>query len=360
MKALLSKLKTNFAKRVQSYLGVTDTLVIQLDITNSCNLRCKHCYHPHHQNEGAIDFTRWCKIFDEIENLLNKLAMRPYFILCGGEPFVSAIFDDVINELSKRWGGCEVTILTNGTMIRRERLAKLRNVSVNFQVSLDGPDAARHDAKRGTGSFERSKKGIALLKSEGFRVTSLAILSKQTANWIPEFFSLARDLKLDGMNFTRLISQGTGKNMVSAGEDEPLRPGELKRAFEDILAASELSHIPTNTEKPLFHLISDNLGSHALFGFQGIVIDYKGNLKVSSRTNFVVGNVLEQGLENLFMRHPIFVSLREGKIDGCGDCQFYKRCGGDRNAAYAEFGSFLARDPGCWFLEEKRSLKEAL
>lgn len=349
---IIETLTTRFTKRVQAYLGTQDTLAIQIDITNACNLRCTHCYHPHHQNDGALEFADWCKIFDEIDLLLKKLQMRPYFIICGGEPFISSIFDDVIAELKKRWIECEVTILTNGTMIRKERLSQLKGLKVDFQVSLDGPDAQRHDAKRGRGSFERSKRGIALLKSEGFRVTSLAILSKNTSRWIAEFFVLADSLGLDAMNFTRLISQGNGKDLVQSGEDQPLNPFELKAAFEEIVRCSLVSGVQTNTDKPLFNLIDGKLGAHALFGFQGLVIDYKGNLKVSSRTNFVVGNVLNDGLKNLFLRHPIFVSLRDGQIEGCGSCKFYKSCGGDRNAAYAEFGSFLARDPGCWFLEK--------
>lgn len=252
-----------------------------------------------------------------------------------------------------------MTVLTNGTLIRKDRLSMFEGLRVDFQVSLDGPDAERHDQKRGKGSFERSKKGIALLKSNGYSVTSLAILSKITSEWIPEFFATAKYLQLDGMNFTRLIKQGTGKELVESGEDAPLNADELKCAFEQIAKCTIDFNVTTNTAKPLYHLLNQELGRNGRFGFQGLVVDYKGNLKVSSRVGFVVGNVLRDGLKNLFLKHPVFVALRDGDVEGCGGCKFYQRCGGDRNAAYAEFGSFLARDPGCWFLKENE-LKEAL
>lgn len=59
-------------------------------------------------------------------------------------------------------------------------------------------------------------------------------------------------------------------------------------------------------------------------------------------------NILNDGLEELFLRHPVMKDLRDGNIEGCVGCRFYDRCGGDRNAAYAAYGSFLRKDPGCW------------
>ncbi len=97
-----------------------------------------------------------------------------------------------------------------------------------------------------------------------------------------------------------------------------------------------------------FALLSPDLGAHGKFGFQGLVVDHRGCLKVGSRADFRLGSILETGLEELFLRHPLMKDLRDGKIEGCGSCGCYDRCGGDRNAAFAEYGSFLKKDPGCW------------
>ena len=75
-------------------------------------------------------------------------------------------------------------------------------------------------------------------------------------------------------------------------------------------------------------------------------------MKVSSRTDYSIGNVLKEGLGNLFLNHPIMVKLRKGEIEKCGDCKYFRKCGGDRNAAFAESGSFFAVDPGCWLHSE--------
>ena len=70
---------------------------------------------------------------------------------------------------------------------------------------------------------------------------------------------------------------------------------------------------------------------------------------VTSRTDFKLGNILEDGLEELFLNHHIMKNLRNGNIEVCGNCRFYKKCGGDRNASFVAYGSFLKKDPGCWF-----------
>ena len=71
--------------------------------------------------------------------------------------------------------------------------------------------------------------------------------------------------------------------------------------------------------------------------FQGLVIDYQKS-KVSSRTDFRLGKILESGLEELFLRHPIMKELHDGNIKGCG-AAVYDRCSGDRNIAYSAYGN---------------------
>lgn len=102
---------------------------------------------------------------------------------------------------------------------------------------------------------------------------------------------------------------------------------------------------------PLMHLIHPKLGGYGHFS-SGIVIDYKGNLKISIRSNKIIGNVLKDNLEQLYFQNPIMENLRNKKIAGCQGCPHINNCGGDRNIAYATYGDFLASDPGCWFYDK--------
>jgi AdoMet-dependent heme synthase len=323
-----------------------ETLGIQIDITNACNLACLHCYHAHHNNQGAIGLEDWKSILLEYKDLLSKLKRAPDVVICGGEPLLCPHLVPLLQFVEQQLESPNITILTNGTLIRPETLSRFSPWVLNFQVSLDGPEETSHDSVRGKGSFQKALKGISQLQNAGHRVTVLSILSKRTALELRKFFQLAADLQISEMNFVRLVPEGSGQKLVESKADDTLYGLELKAALENIVSYSNEFGVTTNTSKALFHLINPSLGSH--YRFQGLVVDYKGNLKVSSRSSPIIGNVLESGLENLYLNSPLLKALRTSQIEGCGECPHLSRCGGDRNVAYAATGSFLARDPGCW------------
>lgn len=323
-------------------------MTIQLDVTNACNLSCTHCYHSHHMNSGAIGQKEWVAILGKIEVFLRKYHLDPQFMFCGGEPLLSPLFKPLVLEVQRIWPAAEIMVLTNGTVVRNSLYEVLNPENTSFQISLDGPDSLRHDAVRGPGNFKKSLVGIESFLSHGYSVAILSILSQRTSCWIGEYFDLAKQTGATAQNFTRLVAQGHGKKLVEGGTDFPLAGTQLKNALVQILIDSYRTGVQTNTNQPLFALIDPNFGQNGLFGFDSLVVDYKGNLKVTSRSNFTVGNLLNQDLDDIYIKNEILSDLRSAKIDVCGECELYASCGGDRNAAYAEYGSFTARDPGCW------------
>lgn len=335
-------------KKILGFTGSQKFLSVQLDITNACNLNCLHCYQPHGMDKDILSLSDWRRILDQYTELADKLYLKPHFGISGGEPTLSPLFIPVLAELNLRWPGVGVTILTNGTSLSDAVVSAMKCFGAVAQISVDGPDAARHDVIRGPGSFDRAMKGIRSLNNSGVAVQLQAVLSKNTAAWIPEFFNTAANAGAAAMNFTRFVPQGKGKALQESGGDSALTALELRAAYQEILALSGKISIPTATNLPLFALLSPSLGAHGKAGFQGLIIDCHGNLKVTSRADFKLGNILEQGLENLFLAHPVMKALRSGAIEGCGSCGFYDRCGGDRNASFVTYGSFLKKDPGCW------------
>ncbi len=352
----ISSIKNFLITQLLKTVRSQNFLSIQLDITNACNLNCSHCYHSHHKNKGAINLSQWKEIIDQYDLLLQKLILKPRIVICGGEPLVSPMLLPLIEYINHKWPKTEISILTNGTTINRKLLEKLIDYNVEFQVSIDGPDSNRHDEIRGAGNFLKALSGIKLSQQYGIRVAVLTVLSKKTSFWIYDFFDLAKTIGVCSMNFTRFIPQGNGYKLVENGLDRALTAFELKESFTKIYETGKLLKVKTGTNQPLFHLVDSSLGSNGNFGFQGIVVDYKGNFKISSRADYIIGNILETGLENLFLKNPIMKELRKGNIEKCGSCVHYSRCGGDRNISFAETGSFLKADSGCWFNLESTSI----
>lgn len=344
VKAILNKLETS----IIDFIAIDRYLPIQLDITNACNLRCVHCYHPHHKNEGAISLEEWFQILNQYKELIKKMKYKPWIMLCGGEPLLSSHLLPLLSFIKNQFPNAKISILTNGTLISDELLLEFKKYpTLGFQISLDGPDAERHDQIRGNGNFKKTIINTRKLLAIGCEVSILAVLSKRTSFWMEDFFRLSKIENFKAINFIRFVPEGYGKKLVNQSIDQPLIGLELKEAYQKLIHFMAYYNVQSRTQSPLFELIMPGLGRNGRY-WEGIAIDYQGYMLASSRAKMRLGHVLHEGLENLFLNNPIYKSLRKGNVDICGKCKLYAVCGGDRNAAYAATGNYLGFDPGCW------------
>ena len=84
--------------------------------------------------------------------------------LSGGEPLLHPDIGRILRAAASR---LEVSLLTNGTLIDRERAKLLADLGVRVQISLDGANAKTHDRHRGKGSFDRALRAVRLLQEAG-------------------------------------------------------------------------------------------------------------------------------------------------------------------------------------------------
>lgn len=137
----------------------------------ACNLSCPFCLEGSHPGDNRLPAMKLEDVRPFIREAV-ELGVEQ-FSFTGGEPFVIRDFTRILDHAS-RHRPCFV--LTNGTapMLRRtHQILPLKNnpFPVRFRVSLDYPDAARHDIDRGAGSFEESLQGIRWLHDNGFDVS---------------------------------------------------------------------------------------------------------------------------------------------------------------------------------------------
>lgn len=338
------------------FIRYKKALPIQIDITNACNLACSHCYHNNHFNSDALSLEKWFSIVDQYYALRRKIGFEPDFIICGGEPLVSEKLLPLIRYIRSIDNKARLTVLTNGTMFNECKVSLFTPFieNLSFQVSLDGPNEKEHDYFRGIGSFQKSIRGIKLLVKHGFFVEIQSTLSKRNADLVEDFFRLSSELRVNSMNFTRLIPLGQAAKMMSS---PVLNSSELKRAYTKIVICSARYGVATNTAMPLMNLVHPVLGSNGRF-WECIVIDYQGNFVLSSRSKLKLSHVNKMSLEEYLLLNPILMKLRRGEIEGCKGCPYIKKCGGDRNAAYAVSGDVFGADPGCWLGSKKNKVQE--
>src|SRR6266478_6231738 len=139
-----------------------------------CNLRCDYCCVRSSPKapRRALGLERVQRIAIEAA----ELGVSEIFVT-GGEPF---LLEDIGEILAACAASAPTTVLTNGMLFARSRLATLRSLPrerVTLQISLDSPTLERHDSHRGKGTWARAWKGIELARAEGFRVRLAATVS---------------------------------------------------------------------------------------------------------------------------------------------------------------------------------------
>jgi radical SAM protein with 4Fe4S-binding SPASM domain len=342
----------SFLNRITSSINSLITrksifLPIQLDIINQCNLKCTHCYQGE-QRGGGLELSKWILILDQYKELQEKLGMKACIFISGGEALISPILKPLISEIRKRWEDGYLSILSNGIAINDDiiKIAKLNDIS--FQISLDGYNSNEHDKIRGNGSFAKTITNIIKLRYCNIHVIINTVLTRVAAKNIEHFFKLAKSLHVNRLDFTRLIIAGSA---IEAKNQNTLTPLELKKSYENILNASKKYQLETSTASALWGLLKGSAPSYRSFGSLGLVVDYNGNLLMSSKTGYKLGNLLESNLSDLYFNHPLMIKARSTVAPSCQNCRDLRQCGGgDREAAYAERGDFFADDPGCWNL----------
>lgn len=136
-----------------------------------CNLSCPDCFEgsgPGVHRLGMITFQEAKPLIDEAVELGVQ-----QFSFTGGEPF---IIPEMVKILTYALEFAPCLVLTNGTKPIRKRFEQLKPLlekkhKLSFRISLDFPDAERHDAIRGKGMFDLAIQTLQDLHSFGFPIS---------------------------------------------------------------------------------------------------------------------------------------------------------------------------------------------
>ncbi len=155
---------------------------LELQITNKCNLRCRHCY----IGNGGIDELSVKQIKETLKEFEQMQGLR--VLITGGEPLLHSKFEEV-NEMLPQFSIRKV-LFTNGLLLK-ERIKKL-NVE-EIQVSIDGLEDA-HDSLRGKGAFKAAMKAVNLSLDYGFHVSIATMVHPGNLDDFEEMERLFKDM----------------------------------------------------------------------------------------------------------------------------------------------------------------------
>ncbi len=162
---------------------------LELQVTNRCNLRCRHCYiaEASHQDLSKKQIQRIFEEFEEIQGLR--------LLLSGGEPLLHSHFWE-INDLFQKYD-FRTILLSNGTLVTQEVAKRLCVHEV--QISLDGMEEG-HEALRGRATFEKTLMAIDHLQEANIRVSVATMIHRKNLSEFDQIASLLQSKNIEEWN----------------------------------------------------------------------------------------------------------------------------------------------------------------
>jgi radical SAM protein with 4Fe4S-binding SPASM domain len=318
--------------------------ILQMHITDRCNLRCTHCY----QNDlksSEVTADQIVRIVDQFCALCQQLGRKGQLTFTGGEPFVRSDFLRILETVASQYRELRIAILTNGTLLTDAIAARLALLSPVFvQVSLDGNETT-HDSIRGAGNYARALNSLQLLHAHSIRSLVSFTAHQQNFHDFPAVVDAAARAGVTRVWTDRLVPFGKGEHL------SVMTPAQTQEFFqivhEEQLRCEREEAIATQVtmKRALQFLLTNQEPYRCSAGRRLLAVLPDGLVYPCRRLPIPVGNVLSSPLQEIY-RQARKLMQREAL---CTTCQHAKSCaGGLRCLAYAIMGDLSSPDPGCW------------
>ena len=302
-------------------------------VTYRCSFRCRICgyWQEHHTPEEELSVEEFARGADNLARAGSLLIN-----LAGGEPFLRQDLAPIVEVLARSHFPF---VTTNGWHIRPRRAREVWAAGLwGVSVSIDYPDAPRHDAQRGIpGAFDEAVRALQVFRDTRTaahqRVNLMAVLTADNQDHVEGVVALARHL---GVNFMiqpyGALKTGDRSHLV----DRPVAE-ELLRVHR---------RFPNFVSNPRFLARFDEASNGGVGDCQAGVsffnIDERGDVSpcVELRRKVVVGNMLADDPREIARR-----LRRYRPRNNCRACWY--NCRGEMESLYSMRG-ILAAMPNFW------------
>lgn len=169
-----------------------DTARVFVELTNKCNLRCKHCYGNFKiENNNELNI-------DALDKIINQAVdLNVYqFDLTGGEPLLYSNLDLLLKKLYE--AGMLITIFSNLTLLNKHQIDLFEKYRVKKIItSIDSNYNNVHDEFRGmNGALNRTLNNINQLKKTNIELSINTMVGKHNEDNICDTISFLKELDL--------------------------------------------------------------------------------------------------------------------------------------------------------------------
>ena len=343
-------------------------LMFYYEVTQACDLVCKHCRASaqEHAAPEELSTAQALALVDQVATFPKP----PMLVFTGGDPLKRADLSTLIGRAVEV--GLEPVLTPSATPLatleafQRAKTAGVRRLG----ISLDGPNAATHDAFRGwQGSFERTLRMLDDARRLGLAVQVNTSITRRNVDKLDAMAELLRDRGIAMWSVFFLVPVGRGV------EEERVSAEEYETVFAKLFEHSHRQpYAIKTTEAPHYRRYVLQQGGNPLAGPGGLddgarrrghraplgvgdgkgvmFVGHTGQIYPAGFLPLECGRFPRDSVVEVYQKHPTFVALRDpDRFKGkCGYCEYRQQCGGSRARAYAVTGDPLESEPDCVYV----------
>lgn len=223
------------AQSLENHVAYAPPRVVQVEVTNLCNLRCVMCdrWKWAEEDRGASDVLSTSVLFNLFDEFASMGVER--VLLTGGEPLIRGDFGALIRRISDL--KMSTTIFTNGTLMDREKARTLAAANAVVCFSVDGLAEAHNKIRGVPETFDKALRGIQNLvqarRGGQFRgsVTISFTVQKSNIDDVVPMLSVANEVGVDAVTY----------NLVHGKPEMAPNAHDLERLRKDLGTLMELA-----------------------------------------------------------------------------------------------------------------------
>jgi radical SAM protein len=340
------------------------------EVSQACDLACRHCrasaQSDRHPNELSTA--------ESLELLAQIRAVGdPLMVFTGGDPLKRPDLFELLKASTAL--GLRTTVTPSATpLLTEEAIERFKDCGVaRMAISLDGPDAATHDAFRGVaGSFDRSMLALRHAARIGLETQINTTVTRHNRRQLSQVADLVKQERARLWSVFFLVV--TGRAQLS----DDLTAEEYEEVFEFLYRTSlsapfdikttEAQHyrryVAQQRKKAGIGPATSGTGPSNIQRQAGIndgkgflFVSHTGEIFPSGFLPISAGNIRHTRLADAYRDSTLFRVLRDSdQLEGkCGACDYRNLCGGSRSRAWALTGDYMESDPRCVYIPARSS-----
>lgn len=303
---------------------------INLDLTSKCNWKCSFCsIHNEFNKRRSSDGFQSSK---KIKKIIDKINSAGVFevTLFGGEPSLHPELVEITKYAYQT--GLNIGFVSNGSRLDKNRIEEISRYLDSASLSIHGFEDTHEKITSVKGSYKTSMNCLSDLLDYGVKTGICYTGIKENLDQIEDFGNyILKNYNIYFFGVNRFVPQGRGLEKRKELEPSLSEFNDILKKLDNLKKENPGRKVKLNDSFPLCLVQDKNLKNIVDFCTAGITfgnVNEYGDLKFCSGSNYSIGNILEEDLENLWQNSPILKRYRnlDWLNEKCKNCNEFGYC----------------------------------